>query len=135
MTGTPFLFVYGTLRGDVAARPAQAREAFARLQAGGDLEGAARMEGRLYGVAWYPGMTEGAGQVRGEVWRLREPEKLLAALDVFEGADYVRERREAVLDDGRVLAAHVYRFTGDVSRAEAIGSGDFLDWAAARKTG
>lgn len=135
MTDTPYIFVYGTLRGDIplAARPNASREAFALLSSGADLEGQGSCSGFLYSIAWYPGLvSHRSGRVRGEVWRMRDPRALLTGLDAYEGEDYVRDRRMTKLDDGRKLQAHVYRYTGDVTRARLIESGDYIDWVTAK---
>lgn len=128
------IFVYGSLRGDAPAgsRPKAGAEAQALLAAGADLVGKGKMAGKLYGVAWYPGFVPGrGGEVTGEVWRMRDVRRTLAGLDEYEGAEYARERRAVKLEDGSRATAWVYVYAGDVSRAQLIASGDYLDWTGA----
>lgn len=134
MSGQPHrLFVYGSLRSDLGAyRPPQSTGAFARLAANATSEGPASVSGRLFAPAWYPGLAPGlSGKVRGEVWRLGG-EAVLAELDAFEGAAYVRETIEALLDDGRRVTAWTYRYAADLTGVSEIASGDYLDWVRYR---
>lgn len=83
------LFVYGSLR-STAARPlASWSGASVRCL------GAARIRGRLYDLGAYPGVVDcpRSGWVRGELYELRRPRRLLARLDRYEGGQYRRVRR------------------------------------------
>ncbi|ABA87441.1 GGCT-like domain protein [Syntrophotalea carbinolica DSM 2380] len=73
------LFVYGTLQQHGGAHELLAGQA--------SLLGPARLQGRLYQVGHYPGAvlsTCPEDRVRGELFRMRHPEVLLARLDVYE---------------------------------------------------
>lgn len=79
------LFVYGTLRG------AFDNEYARMLRASADFEGEAAVRGRLEAVGAYKAFApDGEELVRGEIYRLREPERTLAALDDYEGEEYER---------------------------------------------
>lgn len=127
------LFVYGSLMSGipVAARPIEARAPFAALSADARLIGPASATGRLFAVAWYPGFVPGRSpgeQVRGEVWRLTHPGRVLAALDDYEGRGYARACIGVKLDAGVRLEAFAYRLADDPGAAPRIESGDYLAW-------
>ena len=85
----------------------------------GEFVSFARIRGRLYRVdPRYPGLVDGCGAVRGELWRLRNPSRSLAQLDRYEG-DYPRLRRNVYVREGR-RRAWVYLFTGDIDGKERI---------------
>ena len=49
------------------------------------------MPGSIYRVQHYPAFRpEPAGEVHGELYRLRDPETTLEALDEYEGAEFER---------------------------------------------
>ena len=121
------IFVYGTLRSEFA-------NAFARrLRDEADLLGRANVQGSIFLVAAYPGyQREPDGIVRGELWRLRDPGKTLAALDDYEGPEYSR----VLVDVTPITAmraeppsprcAWIYRYDREVHADSRIASGDFL---------
>lgn len=129
MTAPLRLFVYGSLRSDAQAHVSHAAAPFAQLSAAAEREGAASLAGWLYGVSWYPALIAdaAAGPVRGEVWRIRDS-AILAVLDAFEGAEYVRERHSVEIDDGREVTAFVYRYAAPLEGVPLIASGDYVDW-------
>jgi len=79
------LFVYGTLRRTF-------NNDYARLlRATADFEREAAIRGRLRAAGPYMAFAaDGDQQVRGELYRLREPERMLEALDDYEGEEYER---------------------------------------------
>lgn len=110
-----FLFVYGTLRSAIQDHPA--------VKIG---EGS--ISGRLYDFGAYPGVVDGDGVVRGEVYRLDQAEATLAELDKYESVDeglYERVTRSAILADGSKVETQVYLYKRDTSRARLIASGDW----------
>ena len=119
------VFVYGTLRrgGSNAFR-----------MEGAAFRGAARVQGELHAITWYPGLTlkEGAGWVIGEVYRVG-PEQM-RALDEFEGlsagevegSEYRRVKVSVVLGEAMV-PAWVYEWMGPVDPGKKVVSGDWLD--------
>lgn len=85
------LFVYGTLK--------QRQTHHERLQ-GARWEGEALLEGAcLYDLGPFPMAIAGEGEVQGELYAL--PFRLLAAIDVFEGAPRLYQRHWLPLADGR----------------------------------
>ena len=99
---------------------------------GGEFAGEGRVAGTLVSLGRYPGLIEGSGSVRGELYRFAD---LAAALDVlddvegFEPTDpanslYVRVARRVQTDDGDV-DAWVYRYNGSTEGAQRIPSGDW----------
>jgi len=111
------LFVYGTLRSDVAG------SRFALMAADATRVGRARVRGRLFDLGHYPGLVaapDGDAWVGGEVHRLREPEATLARLDEYEGCaagtpgphEFERSVEEIVLDAGDTVRAWVYHYRG-----------------------
>ncbi len=126
------LFVYGSLRRALPAslRPEEGREAFALLSDHAEFVGAGDVQGRLHAVSWYPGLTPTrarAERVCGEVWRL-DDRRLLAVLDDYEGAEYVRARRVVRLKDGSRELAWTYIYDAPLRGAPRIESGDYVGW-------
>ena len=115
------LFVYGTLRAGGGQN--------GRLGDGAVRIGGARMAGRLYRLDGYPGLVIPGGDgewVIGEVYRLRDPETVLAAWDAYEGGDYTREQGAVAMDTGETQVCWVYCYRGPVDEARRIAHGDFL---------
>lgn len=107
---TARIFVYGSLRSDAYPAAPEAARASAILAIGATREARASLAGRLYAPSWSPAFVPGFyGRIRGEIWRVPDT-KLLVRLDRYEGGAYVRERRRALLDDGRRVTSWVYRY-------------------------
>ena len=94
------------------------------LTGGTTFLGEGLVKGRLLDLRRYPGLVDGAGWVRGELYRLDDPE-LLHALDRAEGYNFERRRAGISLADGRRSRAWVYRYRGPQQRAVPITSGDY----------
>jgi gamma-glutamylcyclotransferase (GGCT)/AIG2-like uncharacterized protein YtfP len=107
------LFVYGTLRSEF-------NNHYARLlRSQADLVGKASVRGSIYRVEHYPAYRpDPAGEVRGELYRLADPETTLKALDEYEGSDF--ERVE-------VNGWWIYQFNGEPPEPARIVSGDFRE--------
>lgn len=118
-----YLFVYGTLMAGVNNQWSR------RLwrESGPPCE--AKVAGRLYTLGGYPGMKDSVdgqgGWVHGQVARLPDSPALLADLDAYEGAEFVRLLRTATLRDGRSLAVWVYMYQPEVDENQRIWSGRF----------
>jgi gamma-glutamylcyclotransferase (GGCT)/AIG2-like uncharacterized protein YtfP len=128
MTFNPHVFVYGTLL-STAGHPMGAR-----LAREAELTGPATIQGRLYRIAWYPGLVETADageRVHGEVYRLADPAASLVWLDAYEGlvpgglegSEYGRVAREVRLADGRSLTAWVYIYLCDTEAHTHLADG------------
>lgn len=115
------LFVYGTLRsGQSNAKLLEGR---------GHCAGPAAIRGTLYFISPYPGLVDGEGEVRGELFVLSDPGGSLPELDSFEGEEYQRLERETVRPDGSRVQAWVYLYRGATATSTLIASGD---WVATR---
>lgn len=126
------LFVYGSLLPGLPLHP---------LLASAIPLGPGRIQGRLYDLGEYPGAVEVPdGTIHGEAYRLPEPGRLLARLDVEEGYDpaneagslFRRRRIPVTLADGRVVTAWVYLYAGPLERVVPIPSGDYRRHLARR---
>ena len=128
------LFVYGTLMSTAGHRMG------AKLAREAKLIGPASMQGLLYRIACYPGMTDTANaqaRVHGEVYALADPVASLAWLDAYEGltgnspnAEYRRVERVARLAATGEVTAWVYLYQGDPAKVRLIANGR---WTAAAK--
>ncbi|MBV8282045.1 MAG: gamma-glutamylcyclotransferase [Candidatus Eremiobacteraeota bacterium] len=102
------VFVYGLLKRGFSLHHHMAQGVFA---------GTATVQGALCSVGQYPGLVEGAGMVRGEVYRFADIAIALEVLDEIEEYDpsnpeqseFVRRVRPATFDaDKRVVQAWCY---------------------------
>jgi len=111
-----FLFVYGTLRSEFDNQYARLLRAEARLV------GPATVMGSLFRIRHYPGFRfQPEGEVRGELWQLRTPEKTLAELDAYEGEEY--SRVTVPVSGGQT--AWIYEYNVQPDEARLIAGGDF----------
>jgi len=94
------------------------------LARGAAFLGEGRVRGHLLDLRRYPGLVDGVGWVRGELYRLNDRE-LLHALDRQEGYNFERCRAGISLTDGRRSRAWVYRYRGPQERAVPIRDGDY----------
>ena len=86
--------------------------------------GEGSVRGKLVNLGSYPGLIDGAGRVRGEIYRLDGPE-LLPVLDREEGYNFERRRAIVTLANGRRARAWIYRYRGSQNRAVPIPDGDY----------
>ncbi len=117
-----YLFVYGTLlKGTnhpvhrVLARHAQ-------------FVGCGNFQGNLYDLGSYPGAVasdENPDRVRGEVYRLRKPERVLRELDGYEGGEFRRERASIFLENGKEVRSWIYLYRGPMTGLKTIARGDY----------
>src|SRR5579863_3560268 len=112
------LFVYGTLRSEFDNKYARLLRSQAKLV------GPATVPGSIYRVSHYPAYRpEPAGEVRGELYRLTDPETTLKALDEYEGEDFER----VVVNN-----AWIYQYKKEPPKYSRISSGDFVHAATSR---
>jgi gamma-glutamylcyclotransferase (GGCT)/AIG2-like uncharacterized protein YtfP len=79
------LFVYGTLRSEFNNEYARLLRSQAKLL------GQTTVPGSIYRVGNFPAWKpEPAGEVHGELYRLKDPDTILKALDEYEGPDFAR---------------------------------------------
>jgi gamma-glutamylcyclotransferase (GGCT)/AIG2-like uncharacterized protein YtfP len=107
------IFVCGTLRSEFSGEYALL------LRAAADFLGPATVRGSIFRVNHYPAFREQPdGVVHGELYRLREPERTMAALDEYEGEEFER----VLTPEGWWM----YRYTTQPAEEQRIVSGDFL---------
>ena len=94
------------------------------LARGATFLGRASVGGRLLNLGRYPGLIKGPGRVKGELYRLDDPE-LLPVLDREEGYNFVRSTTIVTLARGRRARAWVYRYRGPRERAVPVPHGDY----------
>jgi len=105
------LFVYGTLRS------AFDNEYARLLRSQADLVGRAIVTGSIYRVQHFPAFRpEPAGEVHGELYRLRDPEATLKILDEYEGSEF-----ERVVVNG----SWIYQYGMQPPENSRIANGDF----------
>ncbi|HTA41486.1 MAG TPA: gamma-glutamylcyclotransferase family protein [Bryobacteraceae bacterium] len=105
------LFVYGTLRSEFDNRYARL------LREDATLIGKSTVRGSIYRVRHFPAFRAGfEGEVRGELYRLHQPEATLKALDDYEGEEFER-----------VIVNHswIYQYKVQPPQNSRIASGDF----------
>lgn len=110
------LFAYGTLMRGYGLHRGLAR--------GATYLEDARIAGRLLSLGHYPGLIRGRGSVRGELYRIDDPE-LLPVLDREEGYNFDRRRSAVTLANDRRARAWVYWYRGPQHRGALIPDGDF----------
>src|SRR5262249_58186236 len=114
--GASLLFAYGSLMRGYALHRV--------LASASTYLGDGTVRGSLLDLGRYPGLIDGAGRVRGEIYRLDGPE-LLPVLDREEGYNFERRRAIVTLTSGRRTRAWVYRYRGPRNRAVPIPDGDY----------
>jgi gamma-glutamylcyclotransferase (GGCT)/AIG2-like uncharacterized protein YtfP len=118
------VFVYGSLMSGFELN---------HLMNGGALVGDGRTRGILVSLGTYPGMIDGEGTVRGELYRFDDMPAALDVLDDVEEFDatdpgasaYLRVARPVMLDDGRETSAWVYVYNRPTTGAARITTGDW----------
>lgn len=110
------LFAYGTLMRGYGRHGVLTR--------GATYLGDARIAGRLLSLGHYPGLIRGRGSVRGELFRIDDPE-VLPVLDREEGYNFDRRRSVVTLANGGRARAWVFWYRGPKHRGMLIPDGDF----------
>ena len=72
--------------------------------------GKAVVRARVFPNGPYFAMLDGDDQIRGEVARLRSPTETLSRLYEYEGPEYIRVERPALLDSGEQITVWVYHY-------------------------
>lgn len=102
---------------------------------GAEFLGRATVAGLLYSAGRYPGLKDGSGVVRGELFRFSDIAVALEVLDEVEGYDpldpaaseYVREMRSVRLEAGPTLPAWVYLYNREVEDGQRIPTGVWVN--------
>jgi gamma-glutamylcyclotransferase (GGCT)/AIG2-like uncharacterized protein YtfP len=128
---TDLIFFYGTLMSGFRRVGRQRLDPQLKPQGRGSIRGA------LFDLGIYPAAVPASdSRVRGEVYRMTEPESVLSELDDIEGYQpnepdaglYNRVETPVVLDDGGEATAWVYFYNAPLGRAERIESGDYREY-------
>ncbi|WP_428667742.1 gamma-glutamylcyclotransferase family protein [Runella sp.] len=125
-----YLFVYGTLMQGFTNPFAK------KIRQNGTWLGKASFQGFLYDLGEYPGAIydpQSAGKVHGEVWELRDFQKVIITLDRYEGVtvfnpEYVRQQISVVLENGNIISCWAYLFCQSVESFTFIPHGDYRKW-------
>jgi gamma-glutamylcyclotransferase (GGCT)/AIG2-like uncharacterized protein YtfP len=131
----PLVFFYGTLMAGFDRR----------RRAGIDSKltyvGRGAIRAALFDLGIYPAAVPAPeGVVWGEVYEMKEPETVLAALDEIEGyrvddpdrSLYLRQNTDVRLPDGTQAPAYVYFYNAPLGQAPRIPSGDYLEHVKVR---
>lgn len=127
---TDLVFFYGTLMAGFDRRRRAGIDAKLTYMGRGSIQGA------LFDLGIYPAAVPAHDRrVWGEVYRMSEPETVLAALDDIEGyrpdapdlSLYSRNEAAVLLPDGTSAQAWVYFYNAPLGRAPRIDSGDYLE--------
>jgi gamma-glutamylcyclotransferase (GGCT)/AIG2-like uncharacterized protein YtfP len=128
---TEFIFVYGTLRKQMASDMHHVLANHCEFFSDGV------MNGILYEVCGYPGAIEScdaSDKVFGELYKMLDRNLVLALLDEYEECsgsfsmphEYRRKTLSIELIGGGAVVAWVYLYNHDVSNLRQIISGDYL---------
>jgi gamma-glutamylcyclotransferase (GGCT)/AIG2-like uncharacterized protein YtfP len=130
-----FVFFYGTLMAGFDRR----------RRAGIDdklvYSGRGSIQASLFDLGIYPAAVPAPeGLVWGEVYEMRDPDEVLAALDDIEGyraedpdrSLYTRQQADVKLPDGGSVLAWVYFYNAPLGQAPRIPSGDYLEHVKVR---
>ena len=126
-----FIFVYGTLRKQMALSMHQILASHCEYFSNGV------MQGTLYEVCGYPGAIESSdtnNKVSGELYKMHDRKLVLTRLDEYEECsdrfplphEYSRKQLSIELIGGDSVLAWVYIYNHDVSKLRHILSGDYL---------
>lgn len=139
--GCQYLFVYGTLRRELVDRLAPAP--IAGIIRGLNFVGRGSIRGELYDLGSYPAAICGedfATLVKGEVYRLQDPEATLMLLDVYEGCVpgepeaslFLRRSESVTMEEGGVLPCWLYVYNDWVQGSSPIAGGDYVSYLESR---
>ncbi|HTM10890.1 MAG TPA: gamma-glutamylcyclotransferase family protein [Verrucomicrobiae bacterium] len=121
--GGALLFVYGTLR----AASGHPMHRMLRAEAEFVVEGTFR--GALYDLGAFPGAIashRNCDRVRGEIYRLRAPARMLRVLDAYEDKAFRRVKVAVRKADGEASRCWIYLYGRPLNRFPRIASGDFI---------
>ncbi len=134
-----YLFVYGTLRNgfDLPLKKELASEL--------EYIGKSEIKGRLYDIGEYPGAkpsTATDSAIKGDIFRLYHPRKVLKVLDEYEGYDshdldgseYFRTKETVETADGKKLKVWVYWYNHPVIGKKRIHGNDYLQYLKQKKS-
>jgi gamma-glutamylcyclotransferase (GGCT)/AIG2-like uncharacterized protein YtfP len=103
--------------------------------------GRGSIQAALFDLGIYPAAVPAPeGVVWGEVYEMRDPDAVIAALDDIEGyrpddpdrSLYARSKAHVRLPDGAAERAWVYFYNAPLGQAQRIASGDYLEHVKVR---
>ena len=117
-----YLFVYGTLLKYFNNEVMQSLKNSLEYLSHGELQG------RLIDLGEYPALIEDTtGNVKGEVYRVADTDKVFEVLDEYEGEEYSREKKLVRLDTNNKIRCWVYVYRQKPKpEHEKIMSGDYI---------
>ncbi len=130
----PLLFVYGSLRRDTDHPMAR------YLQTHSQLIGNAIFQGKLFDTGSFPAAIKSTNpndQVLGELYAMKNVDRLLEKLDNYEGFEpekpeqslFLRKKVEVQPSSGdKLVPAWTYLFNRPVTDFQAIPSGDYIEY-------
>lgn len=133
MGAVELIFVYGTLRKEVATNRRAVLVSHCEFYSHG------YMQGNLYDLGGYPGALvsdDKADKVFGELHKIIEVDAVLPQLDEYEQCtdrfpkphEYIRKKLPIRLTQGAEVTAWVYVFNHDISTLTKIESGDYVSY-------
>ena len=128
----PHIFFYGTLMRGFDLRRRTAIDPLLRLVGQGVVRGA------LYDLGPYPAAVRAEGTIRGEVYAVTDPVRLLPLVDAVERylpddparSEYVRAAAPVALDGAGRCTAWIYFYAQPLVGAVRIPSGDYREYLA-----
>jgi len=105
------------------------------LARGAKFAGTAYFQGRLYDLGRFPGAVaspRATDRIIGELYRLRTPAILLAALDSYEGKQFHREKVTIFTAEGNRVASWIYLLNREAKNRKQIPSGDYAAYLRRR---
>ena len=126
------IFFYGTLMRGFDLRRRTAIDPLLRLVGQGVVRGA------LYDLGPYPAAVRAEGTIRGEVYAVTDPVRLLPRVDAVERylpddparSEYVRAAAPVALDGAGRCTAWIYFYAQPLAGAVRIPSGDYREYLA-----
>ena len=127
---TELVFFYGTLMKGFE------RAGRSRVEAKLAPMGRGTIGAALFDLGIYPAAIPSSdSRVKGEVYRISEPDSVLPVLDELEGhrpsepdtSLYRRIETPVTMDDGQVAQAWVYFYNAPLGQAQRIESGDYRE--------
>jgi gamma-glutamylcyclotransferase (GGCT)/AIG2-like uncharacterized protein YtfP len=128
------LFVYGSLRSGFHS------PAYEYISRYFNLEGDAKVKGKLYDLGEYPAAipVDTDDFIIGELYVIKDQSEYswaIGQLDDYEGVNveegetqlYRREEADIYIND-KIVKAWIYWYNGDVTGKPLVGSGDILDY-------
>lgn len=122
-----YLFVYGTLLKDFKHKVLES------IKDELTLIGPATVKGELYDLGNYPGYIAGKGEVKGELYSIKDTHKVFGVLDEYEGLhdaepEYIRKTVAVMLPGGETVESWIYVYQQPHHQYKKITDGDYIAW-------